>query len=64
MASCTLATDHGTNYVSELLKGLSLKDGIDEHIQIVHLHYRGRAVNAVVAALKDLYLQYQQIAAN
>lgn len=63
-ASCTLATDHGKDYVSELLKGMSLRDGIEEHIQILQVHYRGRAINAVVAALRDLYLQYQQIIAN
>ncbi|TDK58663.1 DUF3870 domain-containing protein [Bacillus salipaludis] len=60
-ASCTLATEHGRNYVDELLKGLSLKDGIDEPIRILQNHYRGRATNALTAALKDLFYQYEQL---
>lgn len=61
-ASCTLATDHGRNYVGELLRGLSLKDGIDDPIRILQNHYRGRAGNALTAAMKDLYTQFEQIA--
>jgi hypothetical protein len=58
-ASCTLATEHGRNYVGQLLRGLSLRGGIDEPIQYFHIHYRGRAANALIAALKDLYTQYE-----
>lgn len=60
-ASCTLATEHGRNYIGELLRGFSLRDGIDPAIELVHTLYRGRAANALVAALKDLYLQYEQL---
>lgn len=60
-ASCTLATEHGRNYINRLLRGVSLRDGIDTAIQLVHTHYRGRGANALVAALRDLYIQYEQL---
>ncbi|WP_416826589.1 DUF3870 domain-containing protein [Ectobacillus polymachus] len=59
-ASCTLATEHGRTYFGTLLRGISLKDGIDEPIRILQTHYKGRAGNAIVAAIKDLYTQFQQ----
>lgn len=60
-ASCTLATDHGREYIGRILRGCSLKDGIEEPLQIVQSHYRGKATNALVAALKDLHIQFEQI---
>lgn len=60
-ASCTLATEHGREFVGRLLKGFSLLDGVEEAIQCVQEHYRGKATNAIVAALKDLHYQYQQM---
>lgn len=60
-ASCTLATDHGRDFVARLLRGYSLRDGVDEPIQAIQAHYRGKAANALVAALKDLHLQYELI---
>lgn len=57
-ASCTLATEHGREFVGHLLRGLSLQDGIDEATHIIKEHYRGKAANALIAALKDLYTQY------
>lgn len=60
-ASCTLATEHGQRFVGELLRGVSLRDGIDEPIQLIQTYYRGKAANALIAALKDLYTQYEQI---
>ncbi|MEB1806698.1 MAG: DUF3870 domain-containing protein [Bacillaceae bacterium] len=60
-ASCTLATEHGRQYIGDLLKGYSLKDGIEEPIKSIQLQYRGKATNAIIAALKDLHLQYKQI---
>ncbi|MGC5325938.1 DUF3870 domain-containing protein [Brevibacillus sp. SYSU BS000544] len=59
-ASCTLATQHGRDYVASLLKGFSLKDGIDMPTRLLQTHYRGRAANALIAALKDLHNQYEQ----
>lgn len=60
-ASCTLATDHGREYIGRILRGCSLNDGIEEPIHVVQTHYRGKATNALVAALKDLHLQFEQI---
>lgn len=63
-ASCTLATDHGKEFVGQLLKGVSLKDGIDEPINTLQTYYLGRASNALAAALKDLYTQFEHFSNN
>ncbi|MDR7076076.1 hypothetical protein J2Y03_001079 [Neobacillus niacini] len=60
-ASCTLATEHGRKFVGNVLRGISLNDGIDEAIETLRMFYRGKATNALVAALKDLDTHYQQI---
>lgn len=57
-ASCTLATEHGRHYVQQILKGHSLQDGIEEIVEIFKNDYRGKAANALIAAIKDLYNQY------
>lgn len=59
-ASCTLATDHGMAFVRDLLRGHSLRDGIEELVVVMQQRYNGRACNALIAALKDLYLQYEK----
>ncbi|MFD1929112.1 DUF3870 domain-containing protein [Sporosarcina siberiensis] len=58
-ASCTLATQHGQDFVHDLLKGHSLQDGIEKPIKDIEEHYLGKAGNALISALKDLYKQYQ-----
>ncbi|MBM7553347.1 DUF3870 domain-containing protein [Thalassobacillus pellis] len=58
-ASCTLATDHGREYIKNLLKGHSLKDGLEEPLEQLNAAYLGKAGNAIAAALKDSYKQYQ-----
>ncbi|MDQ0213792.1 hypothetical protein J2S13_000186 [Oikeobacillus pervagus] len=58
-ASCTLATEHGRSYISNLLKGYSLQDGIEEPLIHLNNHYLGKACNALTSALKDLYKQYR-----
>ncbi|WP_312469103.1 DUF3870 domain-containing protein [Neobacillus sp.] len=58
-SSCTLATEHGRAYVQQILRGHSLKDGIDDILEAIREGYRGKAVNALIAALKDLYSQYE-----
>jgi hypothetical protein len=60
-ASCTLATDHGREFIGRLLKGMSLQDGIDQLVCQIQRYYLGKANNALVAALKDLHKQYLQI---
>lgn len=57
-ASCTLATDHGRDFIGQLLRGCSLQDGIDELSRRVMDYYQGKAQNALVAALRDLHNQY------
>ena len=57
-ASCTLATQHGQDFVQQMLKGHSLQDGIDMPVELVKNHYLGKAGNALISALKDLYKQY------
>ena len=63
-ASCTLATDHGRDYVEQLLRGYSLRDGIEGPVQEVKEHYRGKAGNALASALKDLYKQHELFKGN
>ena len=58
-ASCTLATQHGQNFVQQMLKGHSLQDGIDKPVEIIKSHYLGKAGNALISSLKDLYKQYE-----
>ncbi|RDW20344.1 hypothetical protein CWR48_06590 [Oceanobacillus arenosus] len=60
-ASCTLATEHGREFVGQLLKGYSLRDGIEGPVNLIKEHYLGKAGNALVSALKDLYKQYEGI---
>lgn len=62
-ASCTLATEHGREFIGRLLKGVSLNDGVDEAIESITSYYRGKAANALIAAMKDLDLHFQQIKA-
>ncbi|WP_047981828.1 DUF3870 domain-containing protein [Ornithinibacillus contaminans] len=57
-ASCTLATSHGRDFVQQLLRGYSLRDGIEEPVEAVKRHYLGKAGNAIASALKDLHKQY------
>jgi hypothetical protein len=58
-ASCTLATEHGRNYIAGILKGYSLRDGIEEPLNRIKNGYLGKANHALIAALKDLYKQYE-----
>lgn len=53
-ASVTLVTETAENFVKRVLIGRSLFDGIDEIIVEFKEYYRGAALNAIVAALKDL----------
>ncbi|WP_054949237.1 DUF3870 domain-containing protein [Numidum massiliense] len=57
-ASCTLATDHGRDYVSQILRGCSLQDDFEQLRRRIMNYYKGKAQSAIVAALKDLYNQY------
>lgn len=63
-ASCTLATEHGRDFIGRLLKGFSLQDGIEEPVKYLQTYYKGKAANALAAAMKDLHLQFEQIQSN
>ena len=58
-ASCTLATVHGQEFVHNMLRGHSLQDGIEKPLEVVKNHYLGKAGNALMSALKDLYKHYE-----
>ncbi|WP_338473346.1 DUF3870 domain-containing protein (plasmid) [Niallia sp. XMNu-256] len=60
-ASCTLATEHGREFIGRLLRGTSLIDGVEDAIKEIQTYYRGKAINALIAALKDLNLYFHQI---
>ncbi|MDQ0273250.1 DUF3870 domain-containing protein [Cytobacillus purgationiresistens] len=60
-ASCTLATEHGREYIRQLLRGYSLQDGMDDILDKLKKHYRGKAGQAIQAALKDVFLQYDMV---
>jgi len=49
------ARDSFTN----LLRGYSLKDGIDAPLDELQKYYLGKAYNALTSALKDLHKQYK-----
>lgn len=57
-ASCTLATEQGRMYIASLLRGYSLKDGIEGLLAQLDSNYFGKANAAIESALKDLYKQY------
>ncbi|MGM8215252.1 DUF3870 domain-containing protein [Bacillaceae bacterium W0354] len=57
-ANCTLATEHGRKFISQILKGYSLQDGVEEPVKAIQAHYLGKAGNALASAMKDLYKQY------
>lgn len=60
-ASCTLATEHGREYVRQLLRGYCLKDGIGPLVDRMQTHYRGKAGHAIQAALMDVYAQFETV---
>ncbi|RXZ42795.1 DUF3870 domain-containing protein [Crenobacter cavernae] len=63
-ASCTLATEHGRVFIRDLLRGYSLLDGVAEPITEIQRRYIGRAASALVAALKDLEIQFERCRAS
>ena len=60
-ASCTLATEHGCDFIGSLLRGLSLRDGVDYPVQLIEEHYKGKATNALIAAIKDLHTKFEEL---
>lgn len=60
-ASCTLATEHGRQYIGRLLRGLSLREGAEKAIERIEKHYRGKATHALVAAVKDMQEKFEEM---
>ena len=60
-ASCTLATEHGREYIQRLLRGYCLKDGIEELVDRVNMYYCGKASHAIQAALLDAHSQFETV---
>ncbi|NMD68855.1 DUF3870 domain-containing protein [Bacillus sp. DNRA2] len=60
-ASCTLATEHAREYIRQLLRGYCLSDGIEELLKQVQKYYRGKASQAIQAAIKDVYSQFELV---
>lgn len=59
-ASCTLATEHGREFVGRLLRGYSLLNGLEPLQTAFQDQYKGKAQHALLAALKDLHAQFEQ----
>lgn len=57
---CTLATMHAQEFMEHLLRGHSLRDGMEKPLASLHEHYFGKAGSALESALKDLYKQYEK----
>ncbi|MEH7236402.1 DUF3870 domain-containing protein [Bacillus sp. JJ1562] len=58
-ANCTLATEHGREFIQQLLRGHSLRDGINEPVEKLKKYYLGKAGAALASALNDLYKHYE-----
>jgi|SRR5579875_3097205 len=59
-ADCTLVTTTGRKYVSNLLRGLSLKEDMPYILKEVSECFNGATRNALLAALKDLETEYHR----
>ncbi len=57
-ASCTLATRHAQKFIGQILKGYSLMDGIEPMTNEIEGFYHGKAQQALIAAIRDVYQQY------
>ncbi|MDI6813722.1 MAG: DUF3870 domain-containing protein [Desulfitobacteriaceae bacterium] len=57
-ATCTLVTQQAQDFLSTILVGSSLNDGIEPLIEEIKEDYHGAAQNALIAALKDVHRTY------
>lgn len=57
-ATCTLVTPSAQKFISSILVGHSLAEGIEVPVRDIKVTYHGAAQNALIAALKDLYRTY------
>jgi hypothetical protein len=63
-ASCTLATEHGINFLRNIIRGYCLADGLAPLLAQVKRYYRGKGTQAILAALKDANIQFELGLAN
>lgn len=56
--SCTLVTQQAQDFLSTILVGSSLNDGLEGVITEIRSVYHGAAQNAIIASLKDLLRTY------
>ena len=54
-ASATLVTEQAMEFLKRIFVGRSLFDGIEDIILDLKDFYRGGAINAIIAALKDAH---------
>lgn len=60
-ASCSLVLDHTRDYVTQLLVGYSLLDGVEELCKDLERYYFGAARNALIAAIRDLGRKFEEL---
>lgn len=60
-ADCTLATEHAGRFLRRLMRGYCLEDGIEGLLEQVRQSYHGKAYQAIQAALKDVYTQFELV---
>ena len=58
-ASCTLVPALADDFVSRLLKGVRLSDGVDEAAARIAAHYIGPSQSAIIAALQAAYSRWE-----
>ncbi|MGM7700403.1 DUF3870 domain-containing protein [Pseudalkalibacillus sp. Hm43] len=58
-ADCTLDTTHAQNYLGRLIKGLSMRDGLNAINKEIENHYYGKTQSVLLAAVLDAYKQYK-----
>lgn len=59
-AKVTLITDVAINFIRNCLVGRCLAEGIDQIIAEINVSYFGAGKNAIIAAIKDLYREYNK----
>ncbi|MFZ7101039.1 MAG: DUF3870 domain-containing protein [Peptococcaceae bacterium] len=57
--SCTLANEHGQKFISSLVEGQSLLQGIEPLVETIDSYYHGNSKNAIIGALRELYRKFE-----
>lgn len=59
-AEATMATELSKKFVSSLLAGYNLNDGIEPLITVFEEHYLGKVRRALESALRSVFSEYQE----